>query len=258
MAKWAETRYPQQGWGETFRTMFDDDKIAVTNEAVSGWTTEDFYKNKWTKSYTKDYDPKLYPPVKDQLRAGDYLLVSYLHNDYSVYCYEKSDYYSDCKNYIVQYNSYLSKIADECKEKGINLLFVQPPNKGENYDFHSAALAGDTSGKNDFTAVMPKIATDKNIPFVNVHEWTLNQLKSNLEDTREKFYLYNLTTNKYIDPKLTEEQVNNHENSTVRQWKSDLTHININGCKEISNYVAGQLKTAMPALASYLKTAATE
>ena len=238
MALWeqSELRYPQQGWGEKFIPKFEETKITVTNEAVSGYTAKAFYDNKWTKG------------VKDSLNAGDYLIVSFLQNDYCTYKDTTKAAYSP--TYIETYTEYLQKYIDECKAVGVKLIFVQPPNKGVRYDFHDDSA---NSEYGNFTAVMPKLARDNNIPFIDVHKWTYDLLvnDSTYEQTMKDFYLYKLVDRGLI----TEDQHKSHLNLTVRNSTdaTDTTHISLSGCEKIADYVAKNLKTVMPALAAYLK-----
>lgn len=222
MCKWPETRYGQQGWGEPLRELFGDD-ICVTNDAVSGWTAENFYKNKWAG-------------IRQSMKNGDFLIISYLHNDYCISADTSKTNYDP--NYKEKYTLYLTKLIEEAQSDGINVVLVLPPNRGMNRNFHG-----------DFIDVMPSLAQKYNVPFIDLHAKTLEMLQNDLEGTKMKIYMYKLVEQGII----TAEQLANHSNTTLKNNGEDLTHINVNGAKFLAQYVADQLKTVAPGLAEYLK-----
>ncbi len=223
MCKWPDDRYGQQGWGEPLRALFGDG-INVTNDAVSGWTAENFYKNKWTAG------------IRESMKAGDFLMISYLHNDYCISADTSKTNYNP--NYKETYTLYLTKLIEEAQANGINVILVLPSNRGISTNFHG-----------DFIEVMPSLAQKYNVPFIDLHAKTLEMLQSDLEGTKKKIYMYKLVEQGII----TQEQLENHSNTTLRNNGEDLTHINVNGAKFLADYVAEQLETAAPELAQYLK-----
>ena len=218
-AMWPADRYGQQGWGEPFKTLWTDD-IKVVNDAVSGWTAEDFYTRKWAG-------------VQSEMKEGDYLIISYLHNDYS-----KTLGASPISNYKDTYIYYLQKLIDEAKAKGINVVLVVPPNRGVNYNYHG-----------DFADVMPELAAENNIPYIDIHAKTIQMLTDDLEGTKQLIYMYKLVEQGII----TQEQLENHSNKTFRTNGEDLTHLSTQGAAWIANYVAENLINVVPALAQYAK-----
>ena len=222
MCQWPDSRYPQQGWGEPFRGLFHQN-IRVINNAVSGYTAEAFYNNKW-------------PSVKANLKEGDYFMVSFLHNDYCKTLY--TDGTGD-PNYISVYREYLQKYIDECKAMDVNIILVVPPNRGVSENFHGEA----------FSSVMPELAQSNSIPCIDVHAKTIEMLTADLEGVKKQLYLYKLVEQDVI----SQEQLNNHSNSTLKNNGEDLTHLSISGADWVAGYVAEQLKTQAPDLAVYLK-----
>ncbi|MBQ8525980.1 MAG: leucine-rich repeat protein [Clostridia bacterium] len=216
-APWPVTRYGQQGWGEPIKNLWTDD-IRVINDAVSGWTTEKYYTEKW-------------PGVKSELKAGDYLLVSYLHNDYYVPIKDTTKV-----NYIDTYRDYLQKLIDETKAMDVQIVLVVPPNRGVQGNFHG-----------DFSYVMPELAEKNNIPCIDVHAKTIEMLDADLEGTKKLLYMYKLVEQGII----TQEQLLTHSNQGFRESGEDLTHLSTQGAEWVANYVADNLAVLIPELAEY-------
>lgn len=229
MMSWASDYYPQQGWGEPFSEKFDPG-VSVYNNAVAGYTAEDFYKNIW-------------PAVKADIAADDYFIVGFLHNDFYKTCYSDSDPRYDA-NYFSTYKEYMTKFITECKAMGVNIVLIVPPNRGENVNFHINCETGQ-----NFSAVIPALAKEYDVPCINIHEWTLGLLQSDLNGTKKKMYLYKLIEQGII----TEDQLAKHPNTNLKINGDDLTDLSETGASEIADYVVEQIKTKVPELASYFK-----
>ena len=218
-AQWPATRYGQQGWGEPFKNEWTDD-VKVYNDAVSGWTTEKYYTEKW-------------PGIKAELKPGDYLIVSYLHNDYYVPVKDPSK-----ADYINTYRGYLVDLINETKEMGVNIVLVVPPNRGVDYNFHE-----------DFSFVMPALAQEYNVPCIDVHAKTLEMLQDDLENTKQLLYMYKLVEQGII----TADQLANHSNATFKNNGEDLTHLSTRGADWVADYVATQMAEIIPELSGFRK-----
>ena len=62
----------QWGWGYYFQKYFDENKISVENQALGGMSSRTFYT-------------KLWAPVRDAIRPGDWVIISIGHNDNGPY-----------------------------------------------------------------------------------------------------------------------------------------------------------------------------
>ena len=60
----------KRGWGTYLGLFFDSDYVTVNNRGKSGASTRTFYDQ-----------PNLWPSVKKQMSAGDYVLIQFAHND---------------------------------------------------------------------------------------------------------------------------------------------------------------------------------
>ena len=61
---------PKRGWGMYLQAFFNTDSVTVNNRGKSGASTRTFYQT-----------PNLWPSVKQQMKAGDYLIIQFAHND---------------------------------------------------------------------------------------------------------------------------------------------------------------------------------
>ena len=76
----------KRGWGTYLGLFFDPEFVTVNNRGKSGASTRTFYDQ-----------PNLWPSVKTQMSAGDYVLIQFAHND------EKSNGLD-----VLEYNEYLT------------------------------------------------------------------------------------------------------------------------------------------------------
>ena len=79
MAQKLAERRPETGWGEALQQYFDIDQVRVDNRARNGRSTRSFIaEGRWQA-------------ILDDLRAGDYVIIQFGHNDESK---EKGDRYT--------------------------------------------------------------------------------------------------------------------------------------------------------------------
>ena len=247
MADWPDGRYPQEGWGEAFKDVVTENMV-VKNRAISGYTAETCYKKIWsTNTARSDWNP-----VRDEVAAGDYVIISYLHNDYcAVADPGKNNGLYQNTEYINEYRRYVETIADECAEKGAQLILVVPPNRGSKVNFHNQPVEGVDVG--DYSVVFSEIAKERNLPYVSIHAWTLEEANKDTAflDTiyLTKNYVYDLIAK----GEFTEEALANHSNKGLAKNHNDHTHLSILGCKNVAEYVASQLKTMNTGIEKFLK-----
>ena len=113
---------PQCGWGELINEYFDSSTLAVSNQAMAGRSTRTFVKEgRWDK-------------VLSNLKAGDFLIMQFGHNEGSIPDTTKSGYrgvlkgtgeetkdlvWPDGKQETVHtYGWYLRKFVRDAKSKG--------------------------------------------------------------------------------------------------------------------------------------------
>ena len=70
MSEYKPAATPKRGWGMYLQAFFNTDSVEVNNRGKSGASTRTFYETL-----------NLWPTVKAQMRAGDYLIIQFAHND---------------------------------------------------------------------------------------------------------------------------------------------------------------------------------
>ncbi len=245
MADWPDSRYPQEGWGETFKN-YTAENVTVNNRAISGYTTENFYENVWS---TNNRD-NTKAPLRDEVSAGDYVIVSFIHNDYCTVANSELDTYQSTE-YINVYRSYIEKFAEDCEEIGAKLVLIVPPNKGVTYNLHAMPINGVDVG--DYSAVIPAVALEKGVPCIDIHKWTIEETDKDVAFL-DTIYLTANYINSLIDSgDLTAEEVANHSNSGIKNNGHDTTHLSILGCDNIAQFVAESIKAQGIAIQEILK-----
>ena len=70
MSEYKPAATPKRGWGMYLQAFFNADSVEVNNRGKSGASTRTFYET-----------DNLWPSVKTQMHAGDYLIIQFAHND---------------------------------------------------------------------------------------------------------------------------------------------------------------------------------
>ena len=70
MSDYKPAATPKRGWGMYLQAFFNPDSVVVNNRGKSGASTRTFYET-----------DNLWPSVKSQMHAGDYLIIQFAHND---------------------------------------------------------------------------------------------------------------------------------------------------------------------------------
>ncbi|MBQ5379704.1 MAG: hypothetical protein IIU10_05785, partial [Paludibacteraceae bacterium] len=70
MSEYKPAATPKRGWGMYLQAFFNPDSVEVNNRGKSGASTRTFYETE-----------NLWPSVKTQMQAGDYLIIQFAHND---------------------------------------------------------------------------------------------------------------------------------------------------------------------------------
>ncbi len=70
MSEYKPAATPKRGWAMYLQAFFNPDSVQVNNRGKSGASTRTFYET-----------DNLWPSVKRQMQAGDYLIIQFAHND---------------------------------------------------------------------------------------------------------------------------------------------------------------------------------
>lgn len=210
-----EADYPQQGWGVPFAALFDSEEVEVQNYARGGSTTKSFYEMDLPPDGT--YGPTGYGHIKRKIRAGDYLVVGFVHNDYG------------SSMPIAEYKEYLQKYIDEARAVGATPLFVVQPPRGTATNEHG-----------DFPKAMMEVAEENGVFCADTDTPLRAQLDANLTEAQDNYWLFRLVERGV----LTQEQLDAHNNLTLRDKGRDPTHISESGAAWVANFVAAEMKKA--------------
>lgn len=229
-ADYSDSWYPQGGWGMYLGDFMNDD-VYIANKAVQGTTASSFYNKYWSD-------------IKDNLGKGDYVIVSFMHNDIFA---NMRDEQSEA-----EYIEYLEKYADEAREKGAEVIYVTGFNRGETEDTHRRTINGTYY---DYVASMKTAANEKSAVCLDLHEKIMDYITAasengTLEDVKGEIYLYNLIENGWLE---YDYQLKLHNNGNLRKYGEDLTHLNMNGAKKAAGWITELMKNSQTPLGGFVK-----
>ena len=194
MAEYDENTTDKRGWGMYLGSFFDAAQVTVNNRGKSGADTRSFYTG---SAY--------WPSVKNQMSAGDYLLIQFAHNDegtvtngmdnleYAAYCATNGrPAPTDARgtNPQTTYRDYLRLFIDEARALGVNPVLVGPICRkyfsGNTIKRNGQHDLGDKFSKivdgvlyenqsvpasdhsMDYVEAMRIVAEEKNVPFIDL------------------------------------------------------------------------------------------
>ena len=179
MSEYKPAATPKRGWGMYLQAFFNADSIEVNNRGKSGASTRTFYETE-----------NLWPSVKQQMSAGDYLIIQFAHNDEKckgedVYvqnaklCAEGKDTLTDMRGTEpnTTYKEYLRRYVNEARAMGVKPILMSPicrvyfkDGKINNEGRHD--LSKDGIDK-DYVRCMQEVAEEMNVPFLDMTERSL-------------------------------------------------------------------------------------
>ncbi|HEY4186534.1 MAG TPA: rhamnogalacturonan acetylesterase [Polyangia bacterium] len=198
---YASNLYPRMGWAQPLQDYFAAACATIQDKALSGRSSKSFYdEGAWT-------------PIRNALRAGDFVLIQFGHND------EKSDDATLFTDPFTTYEQYLSKYLDDTQAKGATPILLTSINRNE----WSGGKLKDTHG--DYPVAMRQLAQSRQISLVDTTALT----KTYFERIGQS-----ATTMLFMD--LTAGQFPNYPDGN-----SDNTHLQENGARTIALIVLADL-----------------
>jgi pectinesterase len=199
---------PRAGWGQALPVFFTSNAVVV-DVAKSGASSKSFI------------DMGRLDHILGLIAKGDYLLISFGHND------EKSDP-SLHTDPATTYKSYLSQYIDKARAKGANPVLITPV---ERRRFTSAGVITPSHGA--YPAAMTQLAAAKHVPLIDLTA-TSTQLWNAQGVAGTKNYFLILPAGKYP----------NYPNGVT-----DNTHFQAYGAIEVARLVARGLngRAVLPA-----------
>lgn len=180
MSDYKPAATPKRGWGMYLQAFFNTDSVKVNNRGKSGASTRTFYET-----------DNLWPSVKAQMNAGDYLIIQFAHNDEKckgedVYVQnaklraEGKDTLTDMRGTEpnTTYKAFLRTYIREAREKGVTPILMSPicrayflapkghdnPKDGKINDEGRHVLAQDK----DYVRCMQEVAEETGVPFLDM------------------------------------------------------------------------------------------
>ena len=178
MAEYKPAATPKRGWGMYLQAFFNPDSVEVNNRGKSGASTRTFYET-----------DNLWPSVRQQMHAGDYLIIQFAHNDEKckgedVYVQnarlraEGKDTLTDMRGTEpnTTYKGYLRKYVTEAREMGVTPILMSPIcrayfkdgtiNAEGRHDLtiHNSQFTIDK----DYVRCMREVAEQMNVPFLDM------------------------------------------------------------------------------------------
>ncbi|MFV0469359.1 MAG: rhamnogalacturonan acetylesterase [Dysgonomonas sp.] len=204
---------PGRGWAQCLSDYFDVNKITIKNMAISGRST---------KSYI---DEGKWEAVRNQLSAGDYVLIQFGGND------QKKD---DIRRYTdpqtsFKYNFKLF-IQETRDRKAIPILAT--PIVRRRFDNNGKLIQ--TFG--DYPNAIREVGKELNVPVIDMNELTHQKVEELGPEESKKLYLW-------VAPGVAER---------FPEGSKDNSHLCLQGAKEFSYLFTSELKKSKHPLSQYL------
>jgi lysophospholipase L1-like esterase len=211
-----ETKRPETGWGEQLQKHFDEKRVRVDNHAANGRSTRTFInEGRWQA-------------LVDKVRAGDYVLIQFGHNDESK---EKVDRYTPPDDF--RHN--LERFVAEVRAKRATPVLLTPVMRrrfdkdGKFYDVHG--------GYPDLTR---RVAAEQKVVLIDMHRMSEKVLvKYGPEESRKLFL-----------------QLKPGENPNYPQGVEDNTHFNPLGADIMAALAVDGFREQRLGLVKFLKKTA--
>ncbi|MDE6661054.1 MAG: hypothetical protein K2J93_04480, partial [Anaeroplasmataceae bacterium] len=218
--------YPRYGYGTQLSNYFDE-AIKVNNLALSGRSS---------KSFITETN---YKTLKNSLKAGDYLLIGFGHND------EKSDdkdRFTDASKPLTDSNSFAYSLYEYyiklALDKGATPILCTPIVRADKNNTYTGSN-GHVTSTGDYAQAIVELGQEKNVTVINLRD--LTKAKYSSIGYNEAIYYHAMTSGK------------KEESDIVVDTNSvDTTHLNIFGAKYVAYLVASELKKTTNILGKYV------
>ena len=180
MSDYKPAATPKRGWGMYLQAFFNPDSASVNNRGKSGASTRTFYET-----------DNLWPSVKRQMKAGDYLIIQFAHNDEKckgedVYVQnarlraEGKDTLTDMRGTEpnTTYKEYLRTYIREAREMGVIPVLMSPIcrayfkngkiNDEGQHKLSAVSHQPSEAGDKDYVRCMREVAEEMMVPFLDM------------------------------------------------------------------------------------------
>ena len=181
MSEYKPAATPKRGWGMYLQAFFNADSVEVNNRGKSGASTRTFYETE-----------NLWPSVKAQMHAGDYLIIQFAHNDEKckgedVYVKnaqlraEGKDTLTDMRGTEpnTTYKEYLRTYVREAREMNVTPILMSPIcrayfgkdgkiNREGYHDLTNEGMNVERVNDKNYVRCMREVAEEMNVPFLDM------------------------------------------------------------------------------------------
>ncbi|MCW3785596.1 rhamnogalacturonan acetylesterase [Plebeiibacterium sediminum] len=203
--------YPETGWGQVLPLYFDT-LTTIHNHAVNGRSSKSFIgEGRWQV-------------VLDSLKAGDYLLIQFGHNDQKI---KSPDRYTEPYG---EYTDNLKKYINESRAKGAKPILLTSIVRRK---FNEDGTLVDTH--TDYPPAMRKVAEEMNVPLIDLQAMTANLVESLGDEASKQLYLW--------DPNTSER---------FPEGRKDDTHLCVEGAKKVAGLAVKGLSEKDEVLSAHI------
>jgi lysophospholipase L1-like esterase len=213
-AKRAEKR-PETGWGEFLQQHFDESKVRVNNHAQNGRSTRTFIsEGRWQS-------------ILDKLRAGDYVLIQFGHNDSSK---EKIDRYTPPEDYRANLIRFVTEVRTR---KSTPVLLTPVMRRRFDKD------GGIQESHGEYPDIVRSVAAEQKVALVDMHRMSRRVLVQYGVEESKKLFL----------------QLAAGEHANYPQGVTDNTHFSPFGAEIMAGLAADGIREQKLGLTKFLKKA---
>ena len=175
MSSYKPMATPKRGWGMYLQAFFNTDSVEVNNRGKSGASTRTFYETE-----------NLWPSVKKEMQAGDYLIIQFAHNDEK--CKGEDVYVENARLRAsgqdtltdmrgtepnTTYKEYLRRYVNEARELGVKPILVSPVCRAyfqEDGTINNEGRHNLTKQEmdKDYVRCMREVAEEMEVPFLDM------------------------------------------------------------------------------------------
>jgi len=213
IAQKAKNKFPETGWGVPF-TWFFNQNATVDNRAQNGRSTKSFInEGRWNA-------------VLDSLKADDYVLIQFGHNDEIL----------TKKNATTpsQFQDNLRRYVNETRAKKANPVLITPVARRK---FDEYGKVVDTH--KEYAQLVRKIAEELQVPLIDLSKESMNLLQSFGEEKSKLLFLH----------------LDENQNPNYPKGVKDDTHFSELGARYMAEIVGRELHKIQSPLAAYLVSA---
>ena len=210
MAQKQPDRRPETGWGEALQSCFDSSEVRIANRAVNGRSTRSFIaEGRWQA-------------IADSLRAGDYVLIQFGHNDEKV----GTDRYASPDDY----GRNLARFVADVRARGAHPVLLTPVVRRA---FDGSTLR-DTHGA--YPDAARRVAREQHVPLIDMTRASAALVQALGPDSSRALWLH-------LEPGV---------NPNYPSGVHDDTHFDPEGARVMAGLALDAMTTAVPALSSHL------